>query len=243
MALSPEQYLTLHKVLFARWAELAASEVDEDLTSYRSGDVIDQLYIEAVWKKRVRILLKIHEAVPKTTDPLERLTLIEQEFADELGLPSSELKPDVATRLEWLKRRVAKDFERDVRAAIDRHSVTSPIEQIFLMEWKAQRVDEKLSVRLEPQKIITTDAGTYVVDFRLVLPGQSSFLQVAVELDGHEFHEKEPEQVRHDKSRERAIVRSGVTVLRFSGSEVVRNARACVAEVADFITQRRSGSA
>jgi hypothetical protein len=188
------QYLALHKVLFAKWAELSSNELDEDLSPYRTGDVIDQLYIEAVWKKRARILLKIHEAVPQTADSLERLMLIEQEFADELGQPSSDLKPDIATRLEWLERRVAKEFERDVKAAIDRHSVTSPIEQIFLMEWKAQRVDEKLGVRLEPQKSITTDAGTYVVDFRPTLPWQSSFVQVAVELDGHEFHEKDSKQ-------------------------------------------------
>jgi very-short-patch-repair endonuclease len=239
MGMTVEQYLALHKVLFEKWTELVSKEVDEDLIAYPTADVIDQLYIEAVWKKRARILLKIHDVVPKVTDRLAKIALINEEFANEPGLSSSELKLDVQDRLEWLKKRVAKEFEKDVKTAIDRHSITSPIEQIFLMEWKAHRLDEKLGVNLEPQKSITTDAGIYIVDFKLTqVSALNDRLHVAIELDGHQFHEKAPDQVRRDKTRERAIVRSGVTVLRFSGGEVVRNARACVLEVAEFLKQR-----
>lgn len=57
---------------------------------------------------------------------------------------------------------------------------------------------------------------------------------VAIELDGHAFHEKTKEQVAHDKKRERAIVRAGLPVLRVSGHEIWRNARACVLEVVEY---------
>ena len=45
-------------------------------------------------------------------------------------------------------------------------------------------------------------------------------------------------QVRADNARERAIVREGVTVLRFSGSGVTRNCQACVSEIVEFMRSR-----
>jgi very-short-patch-repair endonuclease len=63
-------------------------------------------------------------------------------------------------------------------------------------------------------------------------------LQLAIELDGHPFHEKSQGQVASDKRRERAIVSAGVTVLRFSGSEVVFKTRRCIEEVASYIKAR-----
>jgi len=78
----------------------------------------------------------------------------------------------------------------------------------------------------------------YKVDFLVTAPG--SPLKLGVELDGHEFHERSAEQVRSDNARERHIIRQGITVLRFSGSEIVRNSRACVSEVLEFAKARTS---
>jgi hypothetical protein len=55
---------------------------------------------------------------------------------------------------------------------------------------------------------------------------------VAVECDGHEFHERTPEQASNDRKRDRALASLGVQVLRFTGTDVVRRS----AEVADEIT-------
>lgn len=63
--------------------------------------------------------------------------------------------------------------------------------------------------------------------------------RVVIELDGHDFHEKTKSQVPRDKMRERALINSGATVLRFSGSEVFRNPRACVEEVVSFIKEQK----
>lgn len=54
---------------------------------------------------------------------------------------------------------------------------------------------------------------------------------IGVEVDGHDFHEKTRAQVRRDKQRERAIVATGLRVLRFSGSELFRDACGCADEV------------
>ena len=71
------------------------------------------------------------------------------------------------------------------------------------------------------------------VDFAVYagnLVGQ--WASVAIECDGHEFHEKTKEQAARDKSRDRALASYGVTTLRFTGSEIYRDPENCVAEIA-----------
>lgn len=46
-----------------------------------------------------------------------------------------------------------------------------------------------------------------------------------VEIDEHEWHEKTKEQVRIDKEKDRAYLRSGYIPVRFTGYEVYHNAR------------------
>jgi len=92
-------------------------------------------------------------------------------------------------------------------------------------------------VQLEPQKTVKTDAGEFKIDF-VVTPKAAQGTKVAVEIDGHDFHEKTKDQVASDKSRERSLIREGYVVLRFTGSEVFRNPRKCVNEVVAFIEKR-----
>ena len=146
------------------------------------------------------------------------------------------MRQDVKARLDWFKRRMAKEFEVEFTHMINTNTISSPIEQIFLLEWKFAGLDKKLNVHLAPHEPVTTEVGSYEVDF-LIVPADPTLekVKIAIELDGHEFHEKTQQQVRKDKVRERAIVQQGVTVLRFSGSEVVRNGRGCVEEVEKFL--------
>ena len=55
--------------------------------------------------------------------------------------------------------------------------------------------------------------------------------RLAIELDGHDFHERTKEQAQRDKARDRALTEAGYRVLRFTGSEVWRDAGKCVDEV------------
>lgn len=55
--------------------------------------------------------------------------------------------------------------------------------------------------------------------------------KVWVELDGHDFHERTPEQAERDKSRDRDLVFEGWTVMRFTGREVVRSPTSVVGEI------------
>lgn len=68
----------------------------------------------------------------------------------------------------------------------------------------------------------------YKLDFAIVRDGADT--GVAIELDGHDFHERTKEQAQHDKSRDRKLQAAGWRVLRFTGSEVWKDPAKCVRE-------------
>lgn len=61
--------------------------------------------------------------------------------------------------------------------------------------------------------------------------GQYRSAWIAVECDGHEFHERTKEQAARDKSRDRALAAQGFRTMRFTGSEIYESCFACAAEV------------
>lgn len=58
---------------------------------------------------------------------------------------------------------------------------------------------------------------------------------VAVECDGYEFHDRNPEQAQRDKTRDRAFQLSGLPVLRFTGREIHRDALKCAVSVVEHL--------
>lgn len=236
MSLTNRQYLRLMEAAIKRWSELTLDDLAKDLKKVEHSDEISQWAVRAYWEKLTNHVLKLHELHPKPKTPEEELRLVEKVFGHMLDLPAHHLAADVDARLEWIKRRIGKQFENEIKTTINAHNISSPIEQIFLMEWKFAKIEELLSVQLAPQLPVETTDGRFTLDFAVTHnnPALRSF-RIGIELDGHEFHEKTKNQVVHDKQRERAIVRAGVSVMRFSGSEVYRNARKCVSEIADYI--------
>jgi very-short-patch-repair endonuclease len=90
-----------------------------------------------------------------------------------------------------------------------------------------------LSSRIFPQLVI----GSYRVDFCLNFSGG---FYLIVECDGHEWHDRTPEQAQRDKARDRALQAEGFQVLRFTGREIWADAKKCAAEV--FKTAEREWS-
>lgn len=70
---------------------------------------------------------------------------------------------------------------------------------------------------------------SYKID--LLLTGVSWPGVVAIECDGHDFHEKTKQQAAYDKSRDRELAAIGMTTLRCTGSEIHHSAERCVADV------------
>ncbi len=69
--------------------------------------------------------------------------------------------------------------------------------------------------------------------FKICLEGENRFL--AVECDGHHWHDRTKEQARRDRSRDRNLLAGGIPVIRFTGSEIVRDPSACVEDLASVL--------
>lgn len=76
--------------------------------------------------------------------------------------------------------------------------------------------------------------GRYRLDFLLTAHvGAAVKSYVAVEVDGHDFHERTKEQAKHDRQKDRAIQAAGMKILRFTGSEVYADPLKCAKEAVD----------
>lgn len=85
--------------------------------------------------------------------------------------------------------------------------------------------------------------GAFRLDFALA-PLEWMYpepLPVVIEVDGHEFHERTKEQAERDRARDRFMAAHGATVLRFTGSEVWRNAGRCAEEILALVSRRQRG--
>lgn len=82
-------------------------------------------------------------------------------------------------------------------------------------------------ISVVPQAVIRS----YRIDF-LVVGKYRGPIIVAVECDGHEWHERTPTQAQRDKSRDRVLQSLGMQVLRFTGREIWQNPDKCALEVA-----------
>ena len=57
--------------------------------------------------------------------------------------------------------------------------------------------------------------------------------RLVIECDGHEFHERTKEQAARDRRRDRWFQTHGITVLRFTGSEIWTDPLGCIDQVCD----------
>lgn len=60
---------------------------------------------------------------------------------------------------------------------------------------------------------------------------EAGLVRIAVELDGHDFHDRTKEQASRDRRRDRFLIAHGWTVLRYTGSDVYRDPLAILDEV------------
>lgn len=77
--------------------------------------------------------------------------------------------------------------------------------------------------------------GPYTIDFAAAVAiwGQPPLI-VVIECDGHEFHTSK-DQFTRDKAKDRELLQNGIQVMRFSGSEIWRDAGACAQQIIDHM--------
>lgn len=70
------------------------------------------------------------------------------------------------------------------------------------------------------------EALNYRLDFAVI----GDYFKIDVECDGIQYHSLS-EQVQKDKIRDRALTMNGFLVMRFTGSEIFRDAEGCARQV------------
>ena len=121
----------------------------------------------------------------------------------------------------------------------------SPIEDLFFIACAAYcevsheplnigRANGRRGVYIQPQAHI----GQYRVDFLLeqwdIAPNEI-YTPVIVELDGHDFHDKDKRQRSYEKARDRFLTKEGFRVLHFTGSDIVRDPFAAAYEALEMV--------
>jgi hypothetical protein len=160
---------------------------------------------------------------------------------------------DAASAIATLASAGARDATNFIEAC------ESPIERqfalgFFLVEgWTAVPFGKKsikitspnpeLSIVVVPQSEWSDAKGVVIwrVDFALQVEcAEGVFYKLAVEIDGHEWHERTKDQVRRDRERERALLSStGLNALiRFSGSEVFGDPAGAVVEAINVVVSQ-----
>ena len=95
-------------------------------------------------------------------------------------------------------------------------------------EYCVKAIDRHQDGGIFPQVVI----GSYRADFLMLHRASlNTFAGIVVECDGHDFHERTKEQATRDKSRDREMQIAGYRVLRFTGSEIWRDAFKCADQV------------
>lgn len=123
----------------------------------------------------------------------------------------------------------------------------SPIERDFLVAFCDAAVEHGYGIAKRPSDGVIGVApqksiGPFFLDFGISFIFFDFELDIAVEADGHIFHEKTPEQARRDRTRERLIAALGYRVLRFTGSEINASAGRCAMEVLGQIMDFQTAS-
>lgn len=97
---------------------------------------------------------------------------------------------------------------------------------------KFRDIDDKYHMEAQLVLLPQRQIKRYYVDFILVgLFGNYGPVEgIGIEIDGHEWHEKTKEQAARDKKRDREILLNNVPIMRFTGSEIHRDVKACIDE-------------
>lgn len=146
----------------------------------------------------------------------------------------------------------AQHFAQEMQANCLEMGMESPIEHLFWIACSTICEAHCQDINPEPCALSTgelvlpdgiyivpqSQEGSYRVDFRIsgIGYGPPEHLPpVIVELDGHDFHDRDKRQRSYEKRRDRDLQRAGYKVLHFTGSDVVKDPFACAWEALELV--------
>jgi very-short-patch-repair endonuclease len=134
------------------------------------------------------------------------------------------------------KRGIELDTPEPAEALTNPDKTSKEIEQDFIVSTL-----EGYHLRIVPQQPVAAGGKNYRIDFAVTVVGHrildlsGDSVSVAVECDGHDYHERTKEQAARDKERDRNLQAVGWQVARFTGSEIYRSPREVAKKVIDFV--------
>jgi len=147
---------------------------------------------------------------------------------------------------------MAERFSQDMHCECLEVGMNSPIEHLFWVAAKLLCQSAFVTPNPDPEwsksgeLVLGCGAfiqaqvpiGKYRVDFLLSQNGigpDEILTPVIVELDGHDFHDKDKRQRSYEKARDRFLVKERFRVLHFTGSDVVADPFKVAHEALDMI--------
>ena len=171
---------------------------------------------------RISIVSSPYDDLPKdmfSCDLEELLSEYIDWMVDDMGDSTNEMILPLKDILDRASKKCQKILSR---------KLGSPIEEMF---WSVASDDESegfiFGLNYQYQ------VENYILDFAFRLHD----FKLAIELDGHDFH-KTKEQRTNDAKRARRLSELGWDVIRFTGSEIFKDANRCVMEVKNIIYKR-----
>lgn len=151
-----------------------------------------------------------------------------------MAFTTEELKQAAAGHIERMSVFCGNLIRADAHANLGQivDELQSPIEAIFALWWcyYADVMQIKEDIQAWPQwGFAPINGRQYRADFVFwprkldEVTKDTWFRGVVVELDGHDFHERTPEQVMLRDQRDRDLIAANYVVLHFSGTEMHRH--------------------
>lgn len=78
-------------------------------------------------------------------------------------------------------------------------------------------------------------ANVKVESYRIDIIVKSTYGLVAIECDGHDWHDRTKQQAAYDRARDRWMLQNGIATIRFTGSEIHHSADKCASEAMDIL--------
>lgn len=167
------------------------------------------------------------------------------------GTPASEfldtdlVQEHINTVIQVAQQEIARMVETRIVApmrTLPSLAFDSPLEVVFYLWWSAfdlLQIAQAQAIACRPQQEVQLGDKRYRVDFLIqpndnAIAGHPSWQPIAVEVDGHAFHEKTREQVSYRNQRDRALQQGNWKVFHFSYAEFVDHPVNCVWEVMAF---------
>lgn len=149
------------------------------------------------------------------------------------------LRSQIDQAQEWVAEEAGRSFREYMEAIVFEDDalmlcLESPLEAAFYVWWRAMSGGSNWfgrNTRLVLQHEVVLPGGRYRLDFAVMVDGEMGararetgipWTPIAVELDGHAFHEKTVEQVTRRNQRDRDLQSAGWMVFHISYDEMLR---------------------